>query len=189
MSLEIYPIPTFAAMTRALNVANGGVALQGRYIQFGNGFQSLDIDDAGRSLTENLASPLGRVVVNYAERVSDVQWRLEVDIAGQVADDFNLSEIALLDEKEETIALWSSNDSALFSVSTQMDSVLISINLLFATLPANSLDILHQSFPIGVLTAKAAQLDEQIAALEQLKLDIEDELDSPRIRAIIGGIL
>ena len=163
MSLSIQPIPTAAAMARALDYSKTGIKVEAKYIAVGRGFQDIKIDDAGRAITDTLKKPVAFLDILKSERVSDYQHQLTTDAAGCFAGEFNLSEIALADENKNIIAIYGHKEQALLTVSPVVDSALIAVNLVLGLFPAGSINIIHQGAPLELmLTAEKAALDHAI---------------------------
>lgn len=163
MSLSIQPIPTAAAMARALDYSRTGIKVEAKYIAVGRGFQNIKIDDAGRAITDTLKKPVAFLDILKSERVSDYQHQLTTDAAGCFAGEFNLSEIALADENKNIIAIYGHKEQALLTVSPVVDSALIAVNLVLGLFPAGSINIIHQGAPLELmLTAEKAALDHAI---------------------------
>ncbi len=161
MSLELIPFPTASGMEAALDYAPGGLALQGKFIGVGTGKQEIILDDAGRAITNRLKTPVAWLEILSAERVNEYQWQLTVDVAGtNNGQEYNLAEIALstADEAEDAnnhvIAIYGNATQALMTISPQVDTALIAINLLLATFPANSVEIVHQNLPLDLSVAE-----------------------------------
>lgn len=160
MSLEINPIPTASAMARAMDYSETGLKIEAKYIVVGKGFQEIQIDAAGRAITDTLKTPVAFLEILSAVEVSDYQHQLTVDAAGVVDYEFNLSEMALADEDKNIIAIYGHPNQALMSISPAVDSALIAMNMVLALFPAGSIEIIHQGAPIELfLTAEKAALD------------------------------
>lgn len=160
MSLEIIAYPTATAMSAALDGQSAGISLQGRYIGVGKGLQAIELDDAGRAETDSLSEPVAWLEILSAKRVSPYQWQLTVDAAGTNGGvEYNLGEIALsgaedvADANDHVIAIYSNATQAMMTVSPQVDHAMVGINLVLATMPANSVEIVHHNLPLELSVA------------------------------------
>lgn len=171
MSLVIQLTPTATAMEKALSL-EGGMQLQGKYIAIGKGNQEIITDDAGRAITEVLAEKVGHVEILSAEKITLYQWRMAVDIAGLSVEDFNLSEISLEDSDHQTIAIYSATQGAHLAVTQAQEHVWIAVNLAFATMPADSVTVVHQDLPIDLFS------NEKIDVIELQVEILADAIDA-----------
>lgn len=136
-------------MQRALSL-NAGMALQVKYIAVGSGLQALQFDDGGRAMTDILANLVGYVAVAAANKVSPYQWQMTVNLAGLSADEWRLSEFALCDADHNVIAIYGSATQAIYPVTPYVTDALLSVNLLLAAFPANSITIEHHNAPLSL---------------------------------------
>lgn len=160
MSLEIFAYPTVSALATALDNQSAGFSLQGRYIGIGTGLQSIALDNDGMAITDQLIAPVAWLEILSAKRLGNNQWQLTVDVAGTNAGvEYNLGEIALSGAStvgtanNHVIAIYSNASQSLMTVSPQVDSALISINLLLSTLPSDSVEIIHSDQPLELSIA------------------------------------
>jgi len=145
--LSIVAYPTVSGMQRALSL-NAGMALQVKYIAVGSGLQALQFDDGGRAMTDTLANLVGYVEVATAEKVSPYQWQMTVNLAGLSPNEWRLSEFALCDADHNVIAIYGSATQAIYPVTPYVTDALLSVNLLLAAFPANSVVIEHHNQPL-----------------------------------------
>jgi len=179
MSLQIIPYPTASAIERALEAHEGGFSLKIKYIWVGQGRQTIELDDAGRAITEVLAEPIGYVEVLNAKKINGYQWQITVDISKVVDHEWHLSEFAACDENKNVIAIYGNEDQALLSITPFLDNALLAMNLVLATFPANSVVIEHHNLPLELFfdnEFKMLHLAYTDVANSQLKL--VEELDS-----------
>lgn len=151
MSITIQPYPTVMGMQRALgNVP--GVAIPIKYIRVGKGLQQIQLDDAGRAITESLKTPVGYIEILTAKKVTPYQWQCVVDVKNaHTGTDFNFSEFTLCDPDKNTIAIYGNPTQALYAVTDVLDNALLAVNIVLATLPANSIEIIHQNLPLNLM--------------------------------------
>lgn len=138
-------------MQRALSL-NAGMALQVKYIAVGSGLQALQFDDGGRAMTDTLANLVGYVEVATAEKVSPYQWQMTVNLAGLSPNEWRLAEFALCDADHNVIAIYGSATQAIYPVTPYVTDALLSVNLLLAAFPANSVVIEHHNQPLELLS-------------------------------------
>jgi hypothetical protein len=149
--IYIQPVPTVLGMQRALGNAPG-VAIPIKYIRIGKGLQSIELDDAGRATSENLKSPVGYIEILTAKKVSPYQWQCVVDVKNaHNGTDFNFSEFTMCDSDKQTIAIYGNATQSLYAVTDVLDNALLAVNLTLATLPANSIEIIHQNLPLNLM--------------------------------------
>jgi hypothetical protein len=149
--IYIQPVPTVLGMQRALGNAPG-VAIPIKYIRIGKGLQSIELDDAGRATSENLKSPVGYIEILTAKKVSPYQWQCVVDVKNaHNGTDFNFSEFTICDSDKQTIAIYGNATQSLYAVTDVLDNALLAVNLTLATLPANSIEIIHQNLPLSLM--------------------------------------
>lgn len=148
MSLVITPIPTASGMQRALNFSNTGIKVEAHYIGVGKGLQEIEIDDAGRAITDTMKTPMAFLPILTSTRVSDYQHQMVVDIADVSESEWNLSELCLADEFEQSIAIYGNDSQAMMTVTPIADSSLVTINLVLGSFPAGSIEIIHQGAPL-----------------------------------------
>lgn len=153
MSLKITPIPTASAMKRALDYSDTGLAIDVQYIGVGSGKQSIEIDDAGRAITDTLADIKAWVPVLTAQRVDDYQHQLIIDLAGLIDEEWQFAELALADADKNIIAIYGNAQQALMSISPVVDRALVNVNLVLGLFPAGSINIIHQGLPLELYNA------------------------------------
>lgn len=153
-SLSIVAYPTVSGMQRALNL-NAGMALQVKYIAVGSGLQALQFDDGGRVMTDTLANLVGYVEVAAANKVSPYQWQMTINLVGLSSDEWRLSEFALCDADHNVIAIYGSATQAIYPVTPYVTDALLSVNLLMAAFPANSIVIEHHNQPLELFFSTA----------------------------------
>ena len=137
-------------MQRALSL-NAGMALQVKYIAVGSGLQALQFDDGGRAMNDTLANLVGYVEVAAANKVSPYQWQMTVNLAGLSANEWRLSEFALCDADHNVSAIYGNATQALYPVTPYVTDALLSVNLLLAAFPANSVVIEHHNQPLELI--------------------------------------
>lgn len=189
MSINIIPYPTASGMSRAIAASIGGISLQVKYIAVGKGLQGITLDDAGRALTDSLASLVGYVEVLHAKQVSPYQWQITVDLVGVIETEWNFSEFALCDSDKQVIAIYGSATQALYTISPVLDNALLSVNLVLGTFPANSIIIEHHNQPLelfqDVLIASYTGL--VVDVLKQQQHDIvQDHIIDDHEKRLLG---
>lgn len=152
MSLKITPYPTVSGMQRALDYSSTGIQIDAKYIGVGRGLQQITLDDAGRAVQDSMKTPVAWLPILSAKRVSGNQHQLTIDMAGLSDTEWNFSELVLGDSDKNAIAIYGNASTGLMTVSPLVDSALVSINMVLATLPAGSINIIHQGAPIELLT-------------------------------------
>ena len=148
MSLVITPIPTASGMTRALDYSSTGLKVEAHFIGVGSGLQEVDIDDAGRAITDTMKIPVAWLPILTSTRVSGYQHQMVVDIAGVTDTEWNLAELCLADENKLAIAIYGNATQAIMTVTPVADSSLVTINLVLGSFPAGSVEIIHQGAPL-----------------------------------------
>ena len=183
MSLTITPYPTASAMKKALDGQPAGIALQGKYIGVGKGLQEIEFDDGGRAITDRLSQPVEWLEILAAQRVNDFQWQLVIDFAGtNNGVEYNLAEIALsgaatvAEANNEVIAIYSNQSQAIMTVSPQVDHALVAINLVLATMPAGSVEIVHHNLPLDL--SIAAELAQTMVSVGEMSLAMMSMVDN-----------
>lgn len=166
MSLKIIPYPTASGMQRAL-AQSPGVNIPIKYVGIGKGKQNIQLDDAGRAITDNLKESVGYLEVLKATKTSAYQWQIVIDIKeAHKGADFNFSEFTLCDPDKKVIAIYGNPDQALYAVTHVLDNALLSINLVLATFPADSITIEHHNLPIQLfMTHEIAAIDSAIGLM------------------------
>ena len=152
MSLKITPYPTVSGMQRALDYSSTGIQIDAEYIGVGRGLQQITLDDAGRAVQDSMKTPVAWLPILSAKRVSGNQHQLTIDMAGLSDTEWNFSELVLGDADKNAIAIYGNASTGLMTVSPLVDSALVSINMVLATLAAGSINIIHQRAPIELLT-------------------------------------
>lgn len=198
MSLEITAYPTASGMSAALAGNTAGISIQGRFIGVGKGLQTIELDDAGRAITDRLINPVAWLEILSAKKISPYQWQLTVDIAGtNDGVEYNLGEIALssaedvVNANDHVISIYSSATQAMMTLSPQVDHALVGINLLFATMPADSVEIIHQNLPLELavvdeMTAIMLSVGEMAVGMrESVDADISLRAESNLLQTVI----
>lgn len=166
MSLELSPIPTASYMQQALSYSSTGIKVDAQYIGVGEGLQAIQIDAAGRAITDTLKKPVAWLPILTAKKIGGYQHQMVVDFAGVLDREFNLSELVLGDENKKAIAIYGHPTQALMTISPVVDKALTAINMLLGTFPANSINIIHQGVPLELfMTAEIAAMDAAIGRL------------------------
>jgi len=150
MSLTITPYPTASGMERAMSLP-ANVAISAKYIGIGKGLQTIEFDDGGRAITNVMKTPVAWLEIMNAEKVTPYQHALLVDFAGVADDEFQLSELVLADKDKNVIAIYGHSTQAITTVSPQVDNAFVVINMVLASFPADSIEIVHQNIQIGIL--------------------------------------
>ena len=154
--LKIIPHPTVDGIHRALDAKDGGFSVAVAKIQVGQGKQIIELDNAGRALTNTLADPVGYLDVLNAEQVNGNQWRMVVDLRQIDSEEWIFSEFALCDAENNVIAIYGNADQSLFAVTPYLTNALLAANLLLAAFPANAITIEHQNLPLELFNDELA---------------------------------
>ena len=148
MTIKLTPYPTASGIQRALDADDAGFSISVKYIAVGKGLQAIQLDSAGRAVTDSLKSLVGYTEILSAERVNEYQHQLTVDLVGIQATEWNFSEFALCDADKNVIAIYGSSTQALWTVTPILDNALLGINLVLGTFPADSITIEHHNLPL-----------------------------------------
>ena len=200
MSAKLFPHPTAAGMIRALNYSSTGIKVEAHFIGVGSGLQDIALDDFGRATVDTLKTPVAWLPILTSKRVSGYQHQMVVDIAGVVADEWNLSELCLADANKESIAIYGSATQGVMTVTPIADSSLIAINMVLGSFPADSIEVIHQGAPLELFmtdtvmrvvnfmgSRELADIDNYLAqsALEKIEADrrtvFEESIEQDRI--------
>lgn len=185
--INIQPYATAQGLQRALG-NTPGVSIPIKYIRIGKGLQSIVFDDAGRAITEDLADPVGYVEILYARKITPYQWQCVIDVKDvHSGTDFNFSEFALCDSDQQTIAIYGHPTQALYAVTEVLDNALLATNIVLATLPANSIEIIHRNLPLEMfLTRELLTLNNAVGAMSAnfIRQSIELQSISDRLNAL-----
>lgn len=198
MSLDIIAYPTVSGMSAALDGQEAGISLKGRFIGVGTGLQNIELDDAGRATTERLLEPVAWLEVLNARRVSEYQWQLTVDIAGTNGGvEYNLGEIALSSAEtvetanDHVISIYSRANQGMMTLSPQVDHALIGINMLHATMPADSIEIIHQNLPLELsVVAEMAAIMVSVGEMgESVRQSVQSDIQLRSEIEVQGGLI
>lgn len=181
--INIQPYATVMGLQRALG-ASPGVSIPIKYIRVGKGFQTIQLDDAGRATTENLADPVGYAEILNARKITPYQWQCVIDLKElHTGQDFNFSEFAICDADQQTIAIYGHPTQALYAVTAVLDNALLAVNIVLATLPANSIEIIHRNLPLEMfLTRELVVLNNAVGAMSAHFIQQNQELQSINAR-------
>lgn len=152
--LELIPHMTVSGRRRAMQYSTTGIAVEAHYIGVGKGFQEIELDDLGNAITDTLADHVAWIPILTAQDVSDSQKEMFVDLVGWAEGEWNFSECVLADADKKPIAIFGSSSQALISVTPFTRTAMLSLNLLFATIPANSITIVHQNAPLEIFNMR-----------------------------------
>lgn len=154
MSIDLQLIPTVSGQKRAMEYSSTGFAIDAKYIGVGSGLQTIQIDDAGRAITDTLKKPVAWLEILAARAVDDYQHQLIVDLVGVRATEWNFSELVVADENKQPIAIYGHSSQQLAAVTPVLDRFLVNANLKLGTFPAGSVNIVHQGFPLELYNAQ-----------------------------------
>lgn len=154
MSLSLTPYATASAMARAIAANSAGVTIKAKYIGVGSGHQEIIFDDAGRAITDTMKTPVAWLEILRSETITPYQHQMTVDFAGVKSTEWLLSEVVLADEDKNVIAIYGHKTQSLMAVSPAVDVALLPINFVLATLPAGSVEIIHQGAAVDLFMAR-----------------------------------
>ncbi len=150
MSNVIHLVPTVNGLQRAINTQSDGVALDVKYVAVGQGYQDIPLDDQSRTPVEQLKDQVGLLEVADAQEFDGGRWQISVDLLDIDKNDWALTEFALLDVNQQTIAIYGSATRALLVISDLLDHGFISIDMFLGAFPEGSINIVHNNLPINL---------------------------------------
>lgn len=154
MSISIKPIATVSGLERAMDFSDTSVQINAKYIGVGSGQQPIVIDSHGRAVTDTMKTPVAWVEILGAEKITSTQTRMFIDMAGIKDTAWRFAECVLADENKQAIAIHGHSSQALMTIDPVLDTSILAINMTLGTLPAESINIIHQGVTLELLNAK-----------------------------------